>query len=98
MCRYCVDDKSEKAAIVWAQMEEEEAERARQIKCSWCDEYYAENGMWFHDYSVIDGNGYVCPSCMVEYIWENCVDGIGYGPYLDFLEDEAKRLKKGMNN
>lgn len=87
-------DKSELARDIWAKAEALEAERRTHEQCFCCEEWYAEKGIWWHDYDAPNGLVNVCPECWLEYMWDNYIDGIGYGSFLDLMETLVKQEKK----
>ena len=87
-------DKSELARDIWAKAEALEAERMEQEQCWNCEEWYAEKGIWFRDFSLYDGAISICPDCWLEYMWNNYIDGIGWGSFLDLMENLVKQEKK----
>jgi len=86
----CNDDKSELARDVWLADELEEARKHNTRICFGCDERFAEDGIWFHDFEPLGEDIYVCPDCWLDFIWDNYITGCSFETFKELLKIALK--------
>ena len=84
------EDKRETVRDILLAEELLEASRRGKTQCFCCEEWFAEDGIWFHMWDSTDGEVNVCPDCWLDFIWDNYITGCSFKTFKELLKKALK--------